>query len=75
MGTHDRMPFVPNQPKYGKRGARFTDDEWARALWVAERRGVNRSDVLRSGLEHEYRVEMRRYRAEQRAAEKGESTP
>lgn len=75
MGTHDRMPFVPNQPKYGKRGARFTDEEWARVKWVAERRGVSQSDILRLGVEHEYRVEMRRYRAEQRAAEKDAPAP
>lgn len=66
------MPFVPNQPKYEKRGARFTDDEWERVKWVAERRGVKYSAILRAGIEHEYRVEMRRYRAEQRAAKKGD---
>ena len=70
MGTRDRMPFVPNQPKTPKRGARISDEQWARLEWVAQRRGVSVSDILRSGGEREYAIEMRRYRAEQKDASK-----
>ena len=63
MGTHDRMPDVTPR---GKKSIRMSDEEWARLMWVAERRETTVGDVLREAGDREYQVEMRKFKAEQR---------
>ncbi|WVX88587.1 helix-turn-helix DNA binding domain protein [Gordonia phage CheeseTouch] len=69
MGTSAIIGAMPNQPKTPKRGIRMSDDDWERLRWVAERRGQTISDVLRSGAEREYRIEIGR---QQRATQQPE---
>lgn len=66
MGTRDTIAHMPKLPM-PKRSFRASDEDWDRVKWVADRRNVAISDVLRSGYQHEYEVELRKFRAEQRA--------
>lgn len=68
MGTRAIIGSMPNQPKTPKRGIRMSDEDWKRLRWVADRRDQTISDVLRSGAEREYRIEMGR---QQREADNG----
>lgn len=56
---------MPNQPKTPKRGFRMSDEDWEKLRWVAGRRGQTISDVLRSGSEREYRIELGRQQREE----------
>jgi hypothetical protein len=48
----------------------MSDEDWAKLEWVAERRNVGLSDVIRTGSLNEYEAELRKVRAEERAAKK-----
>ena len=57
---------MPDVTPRGKKSIRMSDEEWARLMWVAERRETTVGDVLREAGDREYQVEMRKFKAEQR---------